>query len=142
MEAAINCAITKNAERHTFEAPCCCFENAPYTELTIVCTINVSFGCKKNKVSNLNQETNILDCNIRQSVVLFVFCLCFVFKIIVCKDDVFLALRLEIMNENFNFCTVMYRMAMSNGIDCCNNQTLLICIATIHFDWMGLKCCI
>ena len=29
-----------------------------------------------------------------------------------------------------------------NGIDCCNNQTLAICIATTHFDWMGLKCCI
>ena len=142
MEAAITCAITENAERHTFEAPCCYFENAPYTELTIVCTINVSFGCKKNEVSNLNQETNILDCNTRKSVVLFVFCLCFVFKIIVCKDDVFLALRLQIMNENLNFCTMMYRMAMPNGIDCCNNQTLLSCIATIHFDWMGLKCCI
>ena len=29
---------------------------------------------------------------------------------------------------------------MTNGIDCCNNQTLIICIATTHFDWMGLKC--
>ena len=29
---------------------------------------------------------------------------------------------------------------MSNGIDCCNNQTLLIGAATTHFDWMGLKC--
>ena len=29
---------------------------------------------------------------------------------------------------------------MTNGIDCCNNQTLVICIATTHFDWMGLNC--
>ena len=28
--------LTENAERHTFKAPCCCFENAPYTELTLV----------------------------------------------------------------------------------------------------------
>ena len=28
--------LTENAERHTFNAPCCCFENAPYTELTFV----------------------------------------------------------------------------------------------------------
>ena len=28
--------VTENAERHTFKAPCCCFENAPYTELTFV----------------------------------------------------------------------------------------------------------
>ena len=31
---------------------------------------------------------------------------------------------------------------MPNGIDCCNNQTLLIGAATTHVDWMGLKCCI
>ena len=28
-----------------------CFEYVPYTALTIVCTINVSIDCKKNKVS-------------------------------------------------------------------------------------------
>ena len=33
-------------------------------------------------------------------------------------------------------------MATPYGIDCCNNQTLLIGVATTHFDWMGLKCCI
>ena len=31
---------------------------------------------------------------------------------------------------------------MPNGIDYCNNQTLLICVAATNFDWMGLKCCI
>ena len=31
---------------------------------------------------------------------------------------------------------------MPNGSDCCNNQTLRIGVATTHFDWMGLKCCI
>ena len=64
----------ENAERQTFKAPCSCFENAPYTELNIVCTINVSIDCKLNEVSNLNQEKNILECNTRQSVALFVFC--------------------------------------------------------------------
>ena len=24
---------------------------------------------------------------------------------------------------------------MPNGIDCCNNQTLLICVAMTPFDW-------
>ena len=48
--------ILENAQRDTFKAPCCCLENAPSTALTIVCTINVSIDCKKNKVSNLNQE--------------------------------------------------------------------------------------
>ena len=33
-------------------------------------------------------------------------------------------------------------MAIPNGIDCCNNQTVLIGVATTHFDWMGLKSCI
>ena len=28
---------------------------------------------------------------------------------------------------------------MPNGIDCYNNQTLLIHAATTHFDWMGLN---
>ena len=65
--------ITENTERHTFRAPCYCFENAPYSELTIVCTINVSIDCKKNEVSNLLLEKNILYCNTRQSVALFVF---------------------------------------------------------------------
>ena len=37
---------------------------------------------------------------------------------------------------------MMHRMATPNGIDCCNNQTLLIGVATTHFDWMGLKRCI
>ena len=58
---------------------------------------------------------------------------------IVCKDDVFLAFN---ANENLKFCTMMYRTAMPNGINCCNNQTVLIAVATTHFDWMGLKCCI
>ena len=52
--------LTENAQSDTFKAPCCCFENAHYTALTIVCTINMSIDCKKNKVSNLNQEKNIL----------------------------------------------------------------------------------
>ena len=33
-----------------------CFEYVPYTALTIVCTINVSIDCKKNKVSNPNER--------------------------------------------------------------------------------------
>ena len=62
------------------------------------------------------------------------------FKIIfVCKDDVFLAFKATNVKL---FCTRVYRTAMPNGIDCCNNQTLLIGAATTHVDWMGLKCCI
>ena len=30
-------------------------------------------------------------------------------------------------------------MATPNEIDCCNNQTVLIGVATTHFDWMGLN---
>ena len=62
-------------------------------------------------------------------------CVLFV-KIIVCKEYDFLAFK---ANENLIFCTMMYRMATPNGIDCCNNQTLFICVATIPFDWMGLN---
>ena len=43
--------VIENAQSDTFKAPCCCFENAPNTALTIVCTINVSIDCKENKVS-------------------------------------------------------------------------------------------
>ena len=67
-------SIIENAQSDTFKAPCCCFENVPNTALTIVCKINVSIDCKQNKVSNLNQEKNILDCKSRQQVAWFVFC--------------------------------------------------------------------
>ena len=65
--------------------------------------------------------------------------LCFVKNKIVCKDDVFLAAK---ANDNLKFCTMMYRTATPNGIDYCNNQTVLIGVGSTHFDWMGLKCCI
>ena len=120
--------LTENAERHMFKAPCCCFDNAPYTELTIVCTINVSIDCKMNEVSNLNQEKNILDCNTRKVLL----CLWLVFKIIVCKDDDFSApTATKFINENIEKCTKMFRVAMRNGIDCCNNPPLLIWLLTI-----------
>ena len=45
--------------------------------------------------------------------------LCFVLKEIVCKDDVFLAFK---GSENLKVCTMMYRMATPNEIDCWNNQ--------------------
>ena len=54
--------LTENAERHPFKALCWSLENAPYTELTIVCTINVSIDCKKNEVPNLLMEKIILYC--------------------------------------------------------------------------------
>ena len=75
----------------------------------------MSIDWKKNKVSNLNQEKNILACNTRQSVALFVFCF---FKIIVCKDDDVSALTAIIfINENIEKCTMMNRAAMRNGIE-------------------------
>ena len=42
--------------------------------------------------------------------------LCFVFKIIVCKDDVLLAFKATIINEKLKFCTMMYRMATEMGL--------------------------
>ena len=69
--------LIENAQRDTFKAPCCCFENAPNTALPIVCTINVSIDCKKNKVSNPFSRKNILDCKSRHNELLG---LCFVLK--------------------------------------------------------------
>ena len=83
--------LIENAQSDTFKAPCCWFENVPNTALTIVCTINVSIDCKKNNVSNLNQEKNILDCKSREQVAWFVF----YFKIKLCaKMMISLLLRL------------------------------------------------
>ena len=67
--------------------------------------------------------------------------LCFVLKYFVCKDDDFSVLTDYIfINENIEKCTMMYSMAMRNGIDCCNNPTLLGWLVTTIFDWMGLNC--
>ena len=52
--------LTENAQSDTFKAPCCCFENAPNTFPTIVCTINVSIDCNWFDVPNLPQKKNIL----------------------------------------------------------------------------------
>ena len=63
--------LIENAQRHFQGSLFGCFEYVPYTALTIVCTINVSIDCKKNKVSNPftrkiylieNQENEILVC--------------------------------------------------------------------------------
>ena len=71
-----------------------CFEYVPYTALTIVCTINVSIDCKKNKVSNPNERKNILDRESKQQVAWFVFC----FKIKLCAKMMFsLLLRQQIV---------------------------------------------
>ena len=118
---------------HTFQ-PRGNFENAPSTALTIVCTINVSIDCKRMKYLISIERKIYLIVNQDNKLLGFVFC----FKNkIVCKDDDFLAFT---ANENSNSCAMMYRTVITNGIDCCNNQTLVICIATTHFDWMGLKC--
>ena len=58
--------FVENAQSNTFKAAWCGFENAPNTALTIVCTINVSIDCKKNKASNPFTSKNILDCKSRQ----------------------------------------------------------------------------
>ena len=55
--------LTGNAQRDTFKAPCCCFENAPNTALTIVCTINVSIDCNWFDVPNPFTRKNILNEN-------------------------------------------------------------------------------
>ena len=53
--------LIENAQRHFQGSLFGCFEYVPYTALTIVCTINVSIDCKKNKVSNPYTRKNILD---------------------------------------------------------------------------------
>ena len=58
---AIPAPLIENAQRHFQGSLIGCFEYVPYTALTIVCTINVSIDCKKNKVSNPFTRKNILD---------------------------------------------------------------------------------
>ena len=53
--------LIENAQRHFQGSLFGCFVYVPHTALTIVCTINVSIDCKKNKVSNPNETENILD---------------------------------------------------------------------------------
>ena len=52
--------IIENAASDTFKAPCCCFENAPNTALTIVCAINMSIDCNWFDVPNHFARKNIL----------------------------------------------------------------------------------
>ena len=52
--------LTENAARHFQGSLFGCFENAPYTALTIVCTINVSIDCNWLDVPNLLQKKNVL----------------------------------------------------------------------------------
>ena len=52
--------LPENAQSDTFKAPCCCFENAPNTALTIVCTINVSIDCNWFDAPNPSTRKNIL----------------------------------------------------------------------------------
>ena len=57
--------------------------------------------------------------------------LCLFLKIIVCKDDDFSVFRAtKFINENFGKCTRMYTRSTQNGIDCCNNRTSSILVAT------------
>ena len=57
--------------------------------------------------------------------------LCLFVKIIVCKDDDFSAFRAtKFMNENFGKYTRMYTRSTQNGIDCCNNPTSFVLVAT------------
>ena len=61
-------------------------------------------------------------------------------KQIVSKDDVFLALQLQIMNGNLKSCTMMYRMATPNGIDFfqkSNCSHLLLLVKTV----CGIELC-
>ena len=118
--------------KDTFKAPCLVALNM---YLTLHLLLFVVLIARRIKYLILSQGKIYLIANQDNMMI----GLWFVLKKIVCKDNVFLAFK---VNENLNFCTMMYRMAMPNVIDCCNNQTLHICIATTHFDSMGLKCCI
>ena len=53
--------LIENAQRHFQGSLFGGLEYVPYAALTIVCTINVSIDCKKNKVSNPLIRKNILD---------------------------------------------------------------------------------
>ena len=98
---------------HTFKAPCLVTLNMHLTlhlllfKQSMLVLIAIGIRCLTSLWRDIcsieNQDNKLLG-------------LCFVFKIIVCKDDVFLALQLQIMNENLKFCTMMYRTAMPNGI--------------------------
>ena len=58
--------VIENAQRHFQGSLFGCFEYVLYISLSIVCTINVSIDCKKNKVSNPFTRKNILDYKSRQ----------------------------------------------------------------------------
>ena len=61
-------------------------------------------------------------------------CLCFVFKIIVCKDDDFSALRAtKSINENIEKCTMM----LQNGIELFQQSTVLFWFQD-EWDWNSL----
>ena len=53
--------LIENSQSHFQGSLFGCFEYVPYTALTIVCIINVSIDCKKNRVSNPTRRKNILD---------------------------------------------------------------------------------
>ena len=53
-------SLTETAAKALSKAPCCCFENAPNTALTIVLIINVSFDYNWFEVPNPCQRKNIL----------------------------------------------------------------------------------
>ena len=58
--------LIENAQRHFQGSLFGCSEYVPYTALTIVCTINMSIDCKKNKVSNPFTRENVLEFKSRQ----------------------------------------------------------------------------
>ena len=89
--------LTENAQRHFQGSLFGCFEYVPYTALTIVCTINVSIDCKKNKISNPFTEKNMLNCKSRQQVAWFVFCI----KIKLCAKMMFSLLLRLMRTSNF-----------------------------------------
>ena len=64
--------------------------------------------------------------------------LCFVLKIIVCKDDVFLAFKAIICKFFVPGCTGWLHQV---GLIVVTIK-LFSLVLQQHFDWMGLKCCI
>ena len=94
--------------------------------------------CKKNEIFNLNQEDKY---TLLLTKTKYCFVCVLLFKVILCKVDDFSALTaIKFINENIEKCTMMHRTTTRNGIDCCRNETLLICLAATIFDWMGLNC--
>ena len=94
----------------------------------------MSIDCGWNQIPNLFTEKNIYSTVIDDTELLH--CFCFLDKLCAEKVISLCLFAYKLINENYEKCTMMYRMSMTNGIDCCNNQTNSLLFATTLFvEW-------